>query len=495
MHRACLRIVLQLAIWPVVIGAVALAAEPAKPETVAQGTFRAGAATSNITPWLGDGIVGGWNAPPARHVHDELHARCLVLDDGTTRIAIVVADSVGIPREVFDEAKRQVHEHTGLPTDRMLMSASHTHSATSSRPKNVLAPGSDLNDYARFLARRIADGVRRAINNLEPARIAWGAVPGPAQVFNRRWLMKPDAPQPNPFGGTDRVKMNPGHLNPNLQEPSGPVDPEVGFLSVRAIDGRPIALLANYSLHYVGGTGPQDISGDYFAMFADRIQQLIGADRLDPPFVGIMSNGTSGNINNINFGAAPQRRNPYEQMRLVADEVAQAVFAQYPKLAYRDDVTLDMRQRELELAVRKPTPEQLARAKEFVVHPEWPDKLPHERTYAERILQQQEAPAAIPVIVQAVRIGELGIAAIPFETFSETGLELKAKSPLKPSFTISLANGTYGYLPTPEQHKLGGYETWLGTSKVETEASTKIVAAILEMFGELEGSKKIGKEK
>jgi len=224
-------------------------------------------------------------------------------------------------------------------------------------------------------------------------------------------------------------------------------------------------------------------------MFADRIQQLIGADRLDPPFVGIMSNGTSGDVNNINFAAKPERRKPYEQMRLVADQVAQAVFKEYPKLRYVDWAPLGMAQRELELAVRKPTPEQLARAKELLAQPPRPDKLPHERTYAERIVQLQEAPPTVRVILQALRIGELGIAAIPFETFAETGLELKAKSPLKPTCTISLANGTYGYLPTPEQHKLGGYETWLGTSRVETEASTKIVTSLLEMFGELHRAK------
>ena len=97
----------------------------------------------------------------------------------------------------------------------------------------------------------------------------------------------------------------------------------------------------------------------------------------------------------------------------------------------------------------------------------------------------QNSPAQVRVILQAVRIGELGIAAIPFEAFSEIGLELKAQSPLKPSFTIELANGGYGYLPTAEQHQLGGYETWLGTNKVEVQASTKIVNALLEMFTEL----------
>ena len=67
--------------------------------------FRAGAATANITPPLGEKIVGNWEPIPATHVHDELHARCLVLDDGQTTLAFVVCDNVGIPREVFDAAR------------------------------------------------------------------------------------------------------------------------------------------------------------------------------------------------------------------------------------------------------------------------------------------------------------------------------------------------------------------------------------------------------
>ena len=472
-----------------VLATVAGAAEP----EAAKAVFRAGAATSNITPWLGEPLVGGWKPQPATRVHDELHARCLVLDDGATRVAIVVADNLGIPREALDEAKRQANEHTGLPVDHMLMAATHTHSATPCGLKRAAGKAPELSEYSRFLARRISDGVRQAIERLEPARIAWGRASVPDHVFNRRWLMKPGTPLPNPFGGTDQVRMNPRRQDPALLKPSGPVDPEVCFLSVQSAEGRPMALLANYSLHYVGGTERGAISADYFGAFADRIGQLLGADRLDPPFVGILANGTSGNINNINFAAPHERRQPYEQIRRVADSVAQAVFAEVGKLTHREGVTLAMRQRELELAVRKPTPEQLAQAREMLAHPEMPDKLPHQRTYAGRIVRQHEMPATLHVLLQAVRIGDpstgsgqaLGIATIPFETFVETGLELKARSPLKPTFTISLANGSYGYLPTPEQHRLGGYETWLGTSRVELDASTKITTALLEMLAEM----------
>lgn len=76
----------------------------------------------------------------------------------------------------------------------------------------------------------------------------------------------------------------------------------------------------------------------------------------------------------------------------------------------------------------------------------------------------------------------MGIVAIPCEVFAEIGLEIKRRSPLQPTFTVELANGCDGYLPTPEQHALGGYETWRATSSyLEVEASRQITIAVVEM--------------
>jgi hypothetical protein len=460
----------------------------------------AGAATTNITPPLGELIVGNWTPAPATYVHDELHARCLVLDDGEKRVAVVVADNVGIPRRVLDEAKRQIQTHTGIPPGRVLIASTHTHSATTARGSDDRDnQGQSLTPYQAFLAGRIADGVRRAIANLEPARVGWGSGSLPEQVFNRRWFMKPGPHLNNPFGGTDKVQMNPQVGSPDLLKPAGPTDPEIAFLSVQSVSGRPIALLANYSLHYVGGVPNGHVSADYFGVFARRMSQLLEPDGHAPPFVPMLSNGTSGNINNINFRGGQKRLANYERMELVANQVAAEVFKAMQGIEYRDSVPLESLQRELTLDTRRREAEKLAGwAREVLSRAEGSfdsrdgalaqDKAPRhprERIYAERTLRLAEMPARLEIPLQALRIGDLAIVAIPFEVFVETGLELKAKSPFPDTFAVSLANGAYGYLPTPEHHELGGYETWLGTNQVEVEAARKIADTLLAMLNEL----------
>ena len=107
------------------------------------------------------------------------------------------------------------------------------------------------------------------------------------------------------------MKMNPPVESPESGRAStGPTDPDVSIVAVQSPQGRPIAVLANYSLHYVGTSRGNDISADYYGAFCNRIQQLLGADQLDPPFVALLANGTSGDINNINFRQKSPSRQP-----------------------------------------------------------------------------------------------------------------------------------------------------------------------------------------
>jgi neutral ceramidase len=455
----------------------------------AEKQFRVGAWAQDVTPLkFPISTNGGMTDRQSQRAHDPLHARCLVLDDGATKLAIVVVDSCVIPRELMDSAKSQAQQLAGIPANHILISATHTHTAPTVTA--VFQSDPDV-AYQKYLAAQIAQGIKRASDNLAPARIGWGVGRDETQVFNRRWKLKEGRPGRNPFGLVDRALMNPGYKNPDVIEPLGPVDPEISFVCAETPAGRPLALLANYSLHYVGGTGPDELSADYFAVFAERVGQLLHAGRKPgetlPPFMGAMSNGTSGDVNNINFGGdPPPRSEPYEKMKLVAESVAQATLAAHGKMTHHDWVPLKVAERDIELAVRKPTPEEISRAQEILAAAAGRELKSAPEFYARETLKMAEFPSTVKVKLQAMRIGELGIAAIPCEVFTEIGLEIKKKSPLKPTFTIELANGYNGYLPTPAQHELRGYETWRARSSyLEVEASTKITATVLELLNEV----------
>lgn len=404
--------------------------------------FRAGAFAMDITPLkLPISVNGNMSDVQASAVHDRLHARCLVLDDGKMQVALAVCDSCMIPREVLDDAKAQAARLTGIPPERMLISATHTHTAPTVTGVFQSEPDKD---YRKYLAERIARGIEQAHKNRAPAQVGWGVGKDPTQVYNRRWFMKPGSLQADPFGRTtDKVKMNPGYQNPGLDRQAGPTDPDVSILSVRNRSGKPIALLANYSLHYVGGTPA--LSADYFAAFAEHIGEMLNLGKNEPAFVGILSNGTSGDVNNVNFaGPAPGKRQPGEQIRVVATSVAKAAHAAYEKIDHADKVTLAMVEKEIELGVRRPSKEELERAEEYQATAKPPLRTLPE-IYARETILMAKYPATVKVKLQALRVGQLGIVAIPCEVFTEVGLEIKKKSPLKPTFTIELANGYNGY--------------------------------------------------
>ena len=110
--------------------------------------------------------------------------------------------------------------------------------------------------------------------------------------------------------------------------------------------------------------------------------------------------------------------------------------------------------------------------------------------YAEQAQWIHENPRS-ELVLQAIRIGELGICALPNEVYGIPGLKLKAQSPLAATFNIELANGAEGYIPPPEQHKLGGYTTWpAATAGLEEQAEPKIVEGLLTLLERVSGRKR-----
>lgn len=151
--------------------------------------FRAGAAAVDITPTnLPIRTAGSLTLTVVSKVHDPLHSRAIVLDDGSLQLVIAVVDSCMIGREDLDEAKAAAARVTGIPVERMLISSTHTHSA----PAVYGCHGNDPEPgYRALLIPRITESIIQAWRHLRPARVGWGKSDLPMFVHCRRWLMQP----------------------------------------------------------------------------------------------------------------------------------------------------------------------------------------------------------------------------------------------------------------------------------------------------------------
>lgn len=447
--------------------------------------FRAGAATADLTPGEGVSLDGPISKPgPVRGVHDRLTSRALVLALGDTTVLIVVNDMCLIDREVYDHAKRIVHEQTGIPIEHQLMSATHSHATPrvvriSTRPPDE--------EYRGFVAERIAEAAIRAFERLAPARIGFGTFSEPDMISCRRQICEEGSVGPNPFGETgERIKSVAGRSDAVIG-PAGPVDPQFSVLSVQHADGRPLAVLGNFSVHYCGGYAGGLVSADYFGVYSRRLEAGLTSGDDDAAFVGIMSNGTSGDTGSFRQTEGGSSA-PWTRMEHFGNLLADQTLELLNGIEHRAPQTLDVAYGELPLNVRKPDDARLAWAEELLAVPNAEGPHRWSRIYAQEALQLAEFPDRYSIPLQAIRVGDVGIAAAPCEVFAETGLAIKESSPLPQTFTMELANGYSGYLPTTRQHEWGGYETWPArSSHLETTAEPKIRAELLRLLNEVAG--------
>ena len=216
--------------------------------------------------------------------------------------------------------------------------------------------------------------------------------------------------------------------------------------------------------------------------------ELTGGPRRAPrqPFVPMLANACFGDINNIDVRKRHVEPYDYHQIYTVAEIVAQAIHGAWRTIRYHDWVPLGVKEESVELAVRKPGAAEMQQANELLQQaPQGPLRSqPH--IYARETLQLADWPERFKTPVQTFRIGDLGVCALPGEPFCQTGLDIKTKSPFKPTMLVGMANDYAGYLPTEEQHALGGYETWRAKSSfLEVKAATKLQDTALRLLNDM----------
>jgi hypothetical protein len=417
-------------------------------------SLRAGASLTDITPEIGTDLAGYMTHRPATWVLDPLHARAVVIEgggppeSGGTRLVFVLLDLIALTEQDVDPLREEIGELVGVAPDHICICCTHTHTAP------VTKDGFELLRDAAYLAwakPRIVAAVAQALERLEPARVAWGNGHEPRPQYNRRFHMRDGS-----------VKMNPGAGNPHTIRPAGPTDPDVPMLLIESLAGQPIAVIANYSLHYIGDFDKNAISADYFGHFANIMRQRKGDN-----FVALLTHGASGDINNINAMKLPTpwypaEMKPTEKSQIIAGMIADQVDGVWQGAQWHDRVIVAATENAHMTGVRKITEDALQQAER-----EWADEsLPMpERLRAREWLELSNWPDEIPKVVQSLRVGGWAASTMVGEMFCQFGLDLKHASPFATTAFIELANGYGGYIANRFNYVLGGYEVGHSRSK------------------------------
>ena len=221
----------------------------------AEAGLRAGAARVDITPPVAE------LPPPYKSVRDPLYVRALLLDNGATRAAFVVADVPMIQAGIHAELLRGISAQARVPIEHILLGATHTHNSIR---VDRSASGGIIVASDAFTQRVIAatlEAVRQATANLQPARAGYAAGKSHLIANRNKWL----AEQHRYIEGIDRSGTQ-------------PVDPTLGVYKFESLAGEPLAFLLNYGIEPVVNTGQKtEISGDVPGEAARYVEDHAGS--------------------------------------------------------------------------------------------------------------------------------------------------------------------------------------------------------------------------
>ncbi len=435
-------------------------------------TLQVGTGQSVITPPTGMPMAGYYSTRLLQGVHDDLHAKAIVISSGAQKVALVACDLVGIPPAVIEDARKLIQADTGIPAANVMISATHSHTGPliPSGGARESAYGGQLpvaQQYRKDLPRKIADSVHAANGKLTPARVSYGRGKEDSISFNRRFHMK---------DGT--VGWNPGKLNANIVKPAGPIDPEVPVLLFESETGQSLATYVNFAMHLdtVGGT---EASADYPYTLANILSKVKGQDMLT-----VFTIGAAGNINHIDVkSATPQKGN--EEAARLGTVLAGEVLKTYARLRPALSTTLQAASRivPLEPAHLDIGEEERARATaEQVDHGAKVSFLDTVRAF--RVLDTAARKGSpLEAEVQVITLGDqIAWVALPGEVFTELGTAIKQASPFPFTVVVELAHGPVTYIPNEEAFAQGNYE--VVSSRAAKGSGEKLVASALALLND-----------
>lgn len=393
--------------------------------------MKIGLGSTTITPSLETPLAGYYYPRMPRGVHDDLHAKTLLIDNGQAQVVLVVCDLVMVPREVVGHVRQEIFEKFEIPAANVLISANHSHTGPACTA-----------EYSHLLGSQMISSVEMAWNQRVEGSLFVGSKTESQLSHNRRYLMK---------DGT--VITNPGFLNPQVVRPVGPIDPRVGVLYAEDAGGRPLMAWVNFPMHQdtVGG---DLISADYSYFLAQTLAQSKG-----PEMVTLFTMGAAGDINHWDVGKpGPQRG--FETAERLGKVLGADVLKAFHSLKPVPPAPMRAALETISLPLQQFSASEVAEARTLLATPP-PENVDFTlaRVKAKKIATIADHKGGdLHVEVQAIALGSLALVGIPGEPFVELGLQIIRESPFPQTYIVELANDNIGYIPTRKAFHDGGYE-------------------------------------
>jgi hypothetical protein len=426
-----------------------------------QTTLQAGAAAVDITPPMKVTLAGSLTRRYAEGVIDPLHARAIVIDNGQTKVVFVLLDIIAFSHEDCGDVRQGISQALDIPIANVCVSCTHTHTGPGVKEGFETPREAEFLDWAK---PRMIQAAVEAAQACVPAEVAWGIGHEARPQYNRRYHMRDGS-----------VRFNPGDPE-NTLRPAGPTDPSLPLLLLRrADDKRAIAVLANYSLHYIGDHDGNKICADYFGEFSRLAKERFGEN-----CVALLTHGASGDINNINHQKKPEpwypaEMKPREKSGIIAGWLLDQVQKVWDEANWNEQAVLTATQDIYEVKVRKISGDEIEQARREEKDESFGIISRH---YATERLALLEFPDTMSQVVSSLRVGDWAASTLTGEIFCQFGLDVKHASPFPVTALIELANGYGAYTPTRYSYALGAYETWLCRSAFAAPGSGEEMVAI-----------------
>ena len=417
-------------------------------------------------------------------VHDDLHARSLVVEGANGSVAVLMSVSLcGMSEDYAESVRAGITEKTGIDGDTIVISCTHTHAGPNVGSSHDTFNKRDVErsvaslKYRKFLVAQCIESAVQAWESRVPGKIGIESTTVLELGRNRRRLL---------YGG----------LHP---------DPEVAVIRVEDAGGKLLGVAFNYGCHPSALDWRNTLFSEDWPYYAIQgIKEEVGDNVWIAYYQSAEGDINVGYQSELSAVGVYMPVRGYEYIEIKGNQMSDAVLKVLPGIATSGSPEVSTTIGRFDYPLRDSYPVTLEVAKadaeaankrlaEFEAMPDLRGTRIHDDARrkvfqkeqrfraAKRFYTSENRPATRSIEQQAVRIGDAVFVTYPGELFSEIGLAIKQQSPLEKTFIIGVTCGPGGYLPSAEEFIEGDYE--VNGSAYSPKTEKVCIESSLELIG------------